>query len=228
MQRLVLVSFALLSGCSFVHYRQISNTKRQIVEIDWEPMNDGPEQPGDQLDKTSGDPGFICVEPVGPGTVVHDLSLEATVPIGTTSTTVGVGDKQSIGKIYDMPTIVLQAQSQAFQLCLARLAGEITNVEYVKELGKIRDGAVTLVLASSGDNVGVLAASLLATAARHQECVANGDSSDSCDVYAKTIDELSKALAGSVANNGGTTKPGGMQQVEDGNPKREAPQGDTP
>lgn len=144
----------LLAGCAELyghHYHNTTNLKREIIEVDWIPVEPGPEpvgKPADDVkhDSSRGDPGFICLEPVTPASIQHDWTAKVS---GKGIGSAEGGDTTSLGKIYDLSDVVLLAQTQAYQMCLARMSGEMTNVEYLKSLEAIRESTVRLVQAQN-------------------------------------------------------------------------------
>lgn len=207
----------IVGGCGH-HVMSMSNTKRLVRETDWDPVIEatkesgktggGPESPdkNENRDRSEGDPGFICVEPVTPASTLHDRTASAKVPDTLNLT---LGDKESLGVIYNISDVVLLAQTQAFQICMARMAGEIDQTEYMKQLSDIRASTEKLVLAQTAGDVNAVLDRYQKLVEAQAACITANATDPGCAVFGTAATAVLGAMANLPARPGQGTGGGG-------------------
>ena len=221
MHRAIFGLLAVLSATGCGHWtKQIPNTYRVAIERDWVPMEEGPEHPGSQRDgyarthgdsslkvrgdRTHGDPGFLCIEPVTPVSKLHSASAKGTQKFGKgvlAEASEELSWSQDMAKVYSLSDIVLLAQTQAFQLCLARLSGEVTAGDYIKGLEEIRESTAELVRAqnqsSEERSLESMLKAYLELSEQSSECYGKATTDEAkatCKVYDTAAERLLKAM----------------------------------
>ncbi len=95
--------------------------------------------------RTTGKYKVYCPEPVGPATTNNATSVVVTDP--TTGISGTLGNTQTVGKVYDMTSVVQFSQYALFMNCIGWANGTVDSAAYSETMDKVLESTADLIKA---------------------------------------------------------------------------------
>jgi hypothetical protein len=96
-----------------------------------------------------------CLEEVGPAATLSSINLSGALKVGAVDASTSVAIAQTLGHIFDVPSVAQLSATTLYRLCEARANNDISKAQYYKLLFLLVGADATLV-AESGPGSSVL------------------------------------------------------------------------